>query len=223
MTSTMPAGEIAGRAAHLYRNLNSPTALLQRWRPYICPFGPILDTIGSGANVLDIGCGGGLFLGLLADAGQLEQGIGVDTSSAGIALAKQMQVQNGFKTGLNFNHIEAGEALPAGQFDTVTLIDVLHHIPAAAQNDTIAQAIQRVRPGGRFIVKDIATRPRWRAAANQLHDLLLARQWVRHMNEQEIMSAIDTRNIGGSWSNTLRINTLWYGHHLMVFERTLED
>ena len=95
-------------------------------------------------------------------------------------------------------------------------------IPASAQNDTIAQATQRVRPGGRLIVKDIVTRPRWRAAANQLHDLIMTRQWVRHMNEEEIRSAIDTRNIAGSWSNILQVNTLWYGHHLMVFERTLE-
>lgn len=203
--------------------MNSSTALLQRWRPYICPFGPILNSIGRGANVLDIGCGGGLFLGLLADAGRLGQGIGVDTSETGIALARQMQAQNGFKTNLEFNQVEAGEALPAGQFDVVTLIDVLHHIPAMAQNDTIAQAIQRVRPGGRLIVKDIATRPRWRAAANQLHDLLLARQWVRHISAEEIMTAVTVQNVAGAWANTARINTLWYGHMFMVFDRSLED
>ena len=78
----------------------------------------------------------------------------------------------------------------------------------------------RVRPGGKLIVKEIATRPRWRALANQLHDLILARQWVQHIHEDDIRSGIDVRQVPGSWLPEVRINTFWYGHIVLIFERS---
>ena len=62
--------------------------------------------------------------------------------------------------------------------DVVMMIDVLHHVADPGQRAAILEALQRVADGGRFIYKDMCVRPRWRAAMNQLHDLLAARQWI---------------------------------------------
>jgi hypothetical protein len=53
---------------------------MQALRPLICPFDELLDLVPIGARMLDAGCGAGLFLGLLADAGRLGEGYGFDTA-----------------------------------------------------------------------------------------------------------------------------------------------
>lgn len=212
-------GEIAQRARFLYRDIGGLGGQLQRWRPYVCPFGPIIDAVSPGSRVLDIGCGGGLYLGLLADAQKLDYGVGVDVSETGIRMARHMSAENGFMDNLEFHCLRTGDPLPAGPFDVVTLIDVLHHVPAADQRAFLIEASRRVRTGGRLVVKEISTRPRWRAIANKIHDLLLARQWVHHITGKEIMDVVDGTTNSGVWTSPVQINMLWYGHTLMVFEK----
>src|SRR6266576_3469231 len=68
-------------------------------------------------------------------------------------------------------------ALPA----TVSMIDVMHHVPPSFQKEFLLTACRHVRPSGLLIYKDMCRRPRWRAAANRLHDLVLARQWINYL------------------------------------------
>jgi len=212
--------ETARQARKLYRNLRGLTVMLQRWRPYICPFEVLLESIEPNSDVLDIGCGGGLFLGLIAERGKLSSGVGVDTSRQGIEVARKMSANNALSPKLDFRQVEAGADLPDSMFDVVALVDVLHHIGKSKQCESVRQAAMRVRPGGKLIVKEIATRPRWRALANQLHDLVLARQWVQHILEDDIRQGIDLDQVPGRWLPEFRINTLWYGHIVLIFERS---
>jgi 2-polyprenyl-3-methyl-5-hydroxy-6-metoxy-1,4-benzoquinol methylase len=211
---------VAARARHLFREADGLNGALQRWRPYVCPFGPLIEAVPPGAVVLDIGCGGGLFLGLLADAERLGRGVGVDTSDAGIATANRMRESNALQQTLEFHRTDASDRPPGGPYDVVTLIDVLHHLPPATQRKALVDACVMVRPGGRLIVKEIATRPRWRAVANRIHDLIIARQWVHHIAPDAIMDALAAADIAGSWVPTRRFDTLWYGHVVMVFDKT---
>ena len=64
----------------------------------------------------------------------------------------------------------------------------------------------------------MVVRPRWRAAANQMHDLVMARQWVEHVDSDQV-EAWASRS-GMRVSRRDRFNTLWYGHWLLVLEKS---
>jgi 2-polyprenyl-3-methyl-5-hydroxy-6-metoxy-1,4-benzoquinol methylase len=220
--SALPAtpAAVAALARALYTSGPAVARAMQHYRPYISPFERLLTLVPPGSSVLDIGCGGGLFLGLLARTGRLRSGLGIDTSGPAIAAAQAMQ-QGLDARGqeLRFEARSAALALPAGPFDVVSLLDVMHHIPPAQQRPVLLQALGRVAPGGRFIYKDMCLQPAWRAAANRLHDLLIARQWIHYL---PLAQAVDWAEAAGfRVLQRQRVDMLWYGHEIVVFEAPL--
>lgn len=190
---------------------------MQYWRPYICPFGDLAGLVPSGARLLDVGCGGGLFLGILAYVCRIRGGIGFDSNAAAIALARTMTLQLPACHGLVFERLSVEDPWPYGTFDVVSMIDVMHHVPPADQPGLFAAAVTHVVPGGLLIYKDIAPVPRWRAFANRLHDLLLTRQWVQYGAAGQIERWAGAQGL--ALVSRRRIDMLWYGHDLAVFRK----
>jgi 2-polyprenyl-3-methyl-5-hydroxy-6-metoxy-1,4-benzoquinol methylase len=189
-------------------------------RPYICPFDRLLELVPDGASVLDIGCGCGLFLGLLAAAGKPLRGFGVDVSAEAIPTAQTMARrlrETHDSVDLTFSRIAPDDPWPNGPFDVVSLIDVIHHIPRARQRAIFASAASTVRPGGLLLFKDIGPKPFWRACMNRLHDLLVAREWIHLVAADTVASW--GRQEGLELIRRERINRLWYGHDLLLFRR----
>lgn len=167
--------------------------------------------------MLDAGCGGGLFLALLAHEGKLARGVGFDVSAAAIDLASAMAKGAGHHGRLEFVRLDIGEPWPEGPFDVVSLIDVMHHVPPAAQRECFVTAASRLAPGGTLIYKDMARRPRWRALANRLHDLALARQWIHYAPIDRVEGwAAET---GLELTGASQFTRLWYAHELRIFRR----
>jgi 2-polyprenyl-3-methyl-5-hydroxy-6-metoxy-1,4-benzoquinol methylase len=77
-------------AAQLYPDGPLLFRALQWYRPFICPFEALIVEIPEGAKILDVGCGGGLLLGLVGAAGLRPDGTGFDVSRPAIALAQRM-------------------------------------------------------------------------------------------------------------------------------------
>ncbi len=194
-----------------------PQARLQRWRPRFVPFAPLLAVVPPQARVLDVGCGAGLFLALLAQRGDLTLGLGVDSSAPAIARAMDMRTRHQHGAVLEFRAQDARTPLPAGPWDAVCLIDVLHHVPPAQQAGVVAAAAAVLRPGGVLIVKEMATRPWWCAGANRLHDLLLARQWIHQMEAPTVVGWC--RSAGLSITGQGAARHAWYAHHWTVAQR----
>jgi len=175
------APAILDRAKQLYAGTKGISPLLQTLRPRICPFEEILPLVPHGASVLDAGCGAGLFLGLLASSGQITHGLGFDSSHNAISLAQRMAANLPAGADISFQRLDATAEWPAGTYDIVTLVDVLHHVPPPFQLSVLSRAIERVRVGGLLLYKDMATRPRWMALCNRAHDLLAAREWIHYL------------------------------------------
>ena len=74
-----------------------------------------------------------------------------------------------------------------------------------------------LRVGGVFIYKDMASRPLWAVAANHIHDLIFARQWVRitPLSGVERMA----REAGFVKVAELKARVLWYSHEMLVLEK----
>ncbi|MGQ0628555.1 MAG: class I SAM-dependent methyltransferase [Phycisphaerales bacterium] len=217
--SITPA-ELSATAATLYQSGPRLLRLMQRYRPFISPFELLLPHVPTGATLLDVGCGGGLLLSLLAARQQLTLGVGFDSSSRAIAAAEGARRALADRGSvLHFERLDASRPWPSDpvQFDVVSIIDVIHHVAPAHQRGVIETACARVKPGGILLYKDMCRRPRWRAATNRLHDLIMARQWIHPapIEQVELWAA----GCGLTVEHRASITRYWYGHELRVFRR----
>ena len=190
--------------------------ILTAHRPRICPFARLVDAVPVQSSVFDIGCGNGLLLYLLARAGRLREGAGVDIR--GDAIDAGNAALRGFGIDRASLHV-AGEPAnwPRQTFDAVTMIDVMHHVPPELQRETLAAACAMVRPSGLLIYKDMARSPAWAAWANRAHDLLLARQWIHYLPIAEVESVAAGSKMRLAHGESVRLG--WYAHELRVFRR----
>jgi len=93
-------------------------------------------------SVLDVGCGDGRLLGLLDSSIELRKG--VDLSEEAIRFAKAFHPDVHYEV----TDVQSVE----GQFDVVTMIEVLEHIPDEVIPSFVEAAFSKLRPGGMFLV-----------------------------------------------------------------------
>jgi len=185
-----------------------------------CPFESLVEHVAPNSSVLDVGCGAGLFLGLLAGSTPGIAGVGFDSSFPAIDAAVRMTGQAkslGLDADLRFIRLDATDPFPNQLFDVVSIVDVLHHIPRAHQKSVIERASEKVKPGGVLLYKDMANRPAFPALMNRLHDLLVARQWIHYLPIQ----CVDdwTAELGLVPIHSEVISRLWYRHELRVYRK----
>ena len=214
IVNAVQARSLAGR---LYRRAPFRERQRARLRASICPFDRVIEAVPHGASVLDAGCGNGLLAGLLIVSGRAASVVGFDSSKALIAIAQRMVERAGLARRAAFFHQGVDDDWPAGPFDAVTLIDVMHHLRPATRISALRQAYASLRPGGVLVYKDMAARPVWAAAANQIHDLLFSRQLVRPVDSGQLAEAAREAGFSKAAESTVRI--LWYCHELLLFVR----
>ena len=190
---------------------------LRHWRPTICPYHILIDQVPPSGRVLDVGCGAGLFLGTLAADNRIKGGPGFDSSAPAISMASSMAREMPEAHALSFQCLDATQPWPEGEVNLISLIDVMHHVPPAAQRGVFAEAAARAAPGKWFPYKDMARRPLWRAIANRLHDLVVAREWIQLCRLSGHI-AVGTKE-GLTVQARQAIDMLWYRDELALFQR----
>jgi len=199
-----------------YAGASLPQRLLATLRAVVCPPQALQAAIPHGSCVLDIGCGNGLWLVMLAQARGIRGGIGVERNVQALATARQAASSAGLP--LRFKTTANPCEWPDTACEVVSMIDVLHHVPRQARATFVRAACARVAPGGRFVYKDMALRPWWAPVWNQLHDLVLARQRV-HV-EPISRVARWAHDSGLQLRHERRFTGAWlYRHELAVFVR----
>lgn len=110
----------------------------------------------AGKTVLDVGCGGGILSEAMAQRGASVTGI--DMGEAPLAVARLHQLESG--VAVDYHQITAeqlAEERP-GQFDVVTCLEMLEHVPDPA---SVIRACHRlVKPGGQVFFSTINRNPK---------------------------------------------------------------
>ena len=107
-------------------------------------------------KVLDVGCGGGILTEALAKAGA--QATGIDLSEESIKAAKYHAQQQGLNIDYRYESIESVAEKHAGEFDVVTCMEMLEHVPEPAK--TIAACSKLLKPGGHAFFSTINRTPK---------------------------------------------------------------
>ena len=105
----------------------------------------------AGANVLDVGCGGGLLCEALARAGG--KVTGCDLAPGMIEVARLHAAEQGLDIGYKVASAEELAGANAGGFDVVTCMEMLEHVPDPQQ--MIRTLATLVKPGGALFVSTI--------------------------------------------------------------------
>lgn len=143
-------------------------ALASRWWDKNSEFKPLHDINPLRANfiderspvaqqkVIDVGCGGGILAESLAQRGA--QVTGIDMGEAPLAVARLHAVESGVE--LNYEHTTAEEkaAQMPGEFDVVTCMEMLEHVPDPAS--VIRACAQLVKSGGDVYFSTINRSPK---------------------------------------------------------------
>ena len=95
-------------------------------------------------RILDYGCGDGANAPLLANKFRAEHVLGVDVSSASIALARQSNY------GAETSFLSTNEWKPDGLTDLAFANGVFHHIPPRERHECLAAIQRALRPAGLF-------------------------------------------------------------------------
>jgi 2-polyprenyl-3-methyl-5-hydroxy-6-metoxy-1,4-benzoquinol methylase len=126
-----------------------------------------LDEIGQylppDGEVLDVGCGFGLFSLYYADTSPGRSLHGIDLNARRIELARSAAGRLGIDN-VRYSVGDAAAYKAAGPFAAIYMLDLIHHIPVPAVRALIGELRDSLRPGGRLIIKDVDDRPfykRW--------------------------------------------------------------
>ena len=110
----------------------------------------------EGAAVLDVGCGGGILAEAMAQRGAKVTGI--DLSEKALKVAQLHLLESRLEVRYEDVSAETYAATHAGEFDVVTCMELLEHVPEPAA--MVAACARLVRPGGQVFFSTINRNPK---------------------------------------------------------------
>jgi SAM-dependent methyltransferase len=135
--STIPPG-------HYDRVFRRGRGIQSKW--HHLKFKRVARLVAGYRRVLDVGCGPGTLLGTLGDE---HESVGVDITEPQVHYAGEV-----YAAPNRSFYACALQELPQEieQFDAVTAVELIEHLPPDLLNDTLRSAMDRLRPGGRLVL-----------------------------------------------------------------------
>jgi SAM-dependent methyltransferase len=139
-------------------------------------------------RVLDVGCGPGTMIGNLNGT---HDAVGTDLSTRQIDYARSTYGPMGARF-----HATTPAQLPSdeGPFDAVTLVELIEHLDPAVVDETIREALERLRPGGKLIVTTPNFRSAWplvEAVINRFSEVTYDFQHINKFHVERLADLLD--------------------------------
>ena len=109
----------------------------------------IFDAIGSGLNLLDVGCGPIQYSEYVAYSQNYKTRVCVDLSSEALKLAKEKIGDHGDFIVGDYLSLSTPKSAP---FDGATLINVLYHVKREDQEKLIRKILSDLKPGAKLVI-----------------------------------------------------------------------
>lgn len=187
-------------------------------RPRICPLEDLLGLLPEGQRVLDIGCGRGTFLSIIAHYRAPLALFGIEIDTVAVESAREMLGQFGVSNQFKIKTYD-GMTLPmeTADFDFIFMVDVLHHIPFQRQKSFLERIFKNMRVGATFVLKDMNASDRLLTLFNKLHDLVVAREIGHEITATQAKKWLN--EIGFQTSSIQRRLMYVYSHYTIIAKK----
>jgi SAM-dependent methyltransferase len=142
-----------------------------RWR--IFPYPTLAEFVFPQGNLVDLGCGYGLWLLYLEQRYPELLLFGIDPDKEKIRLARE--TAEAWQAGRVRFEVGCADSLDLPPCRMASLVDVLYLIPFPQQESVLAGLVARLEKGGRLLLKEISQKPRWKFGLNWFEEYLAVR------------------------------------------------
>ena len=163
-------------------------------RHLLSPLEALEGFVAKEGNILDVGCGHGLFTNYMALKSNRRNIIGIDPSLSKINVARKTE---GMVHNVKFIRAEVDAASKYGPFDAVTIVDVLYLLPHAKQKELLRACLGLLKPTGFLVLKTQDTKPQWQFALTYIQEVVMVKVFRLTLGNQSLyfMPEHETRKI----------------------------
>ena len=150
------------------------TSLFVSLRSCFFPYFELLESyLPDKGDIVDLGCGHGVFTNLIAMKSPHRQVIGIDPLEDRIEAARRVAKVNRIEN-VSFRKEWLGNFNLEG-YQAITIIDVIYYLPFKDQKELLERCYRGLDQGGIFIIKDTSRKPTWKYGLFYLEEALKTR------------------------------------------------
>jgi ubiquinone/menaquinone biosynthesis C-methylase UbiE len=158
----------------------------------------LADRLTAGIDVLDIGCGSGHAINVLAHAFPESRFVGYDFSEEAIATGRREAAQLGLANA-SFEVVDVARLAEENQFNLITAFDAIHD--QAEPRTVLANIARALRPDGVFLMVDIAASSN--LEDNLDHPMATFLYMISTMHCTTVSLSLDGEGLGTMWGEQL--------------------
>ena len=157
-------------AIGLYSDQGLGIRLFVRLRHLLSPLEMLEEKVPKEGNILDLGCGHGLFTNYMALRARSRNIVGIDPSVAKFKVAKKTE---GRVPNVHYILGDIADVVEHGRFDAITIVDVLYLLSEAEQKEILMTCCQLLSNSGVLLLKTQDTKPLWRFVLTYIQEAVM--------------------------------------------------